>query len=238
MTTLRPGPVGRTVATVLVAAAVLSGCGVAASAHPRVPTTHPPAPTTTSTTAPLPPVAPVVWTPCGSLQCGWVTVPLDYADPEGPTIQIAVARHPAEVPSERIGSLVINPGGPGGSGVDDLPNELSVMPTTLLDRFDIVSFDPRGVERSDPVSCAPAPPTTPTTPTTTTPTTTPTGGPGTSGQLIDPVPTTPAAEAALLTNDRAFAAQCERASAGILPVVGTVDTARDLDRIRQALGDT
>jgi pimeloyl-ACP methyl ester carboxylesterase len=160
-----------------------------------------------------------------------VTVPLDYARPEGPTIQIAVARHPAEEPSERIGSLVINPGGPGGSGIDDLPNELSVMPAELLDRFDIVSFDPRGVERSDPVSCAPSAPTTPTT------TTTVGGGSGPSGQLIDPVPTTPAAEVALLANDRAFAAQCERASAGILPYVGTVDAARDLDRIRQALGD-
>ena len=225
----RSRPSARALATLLLAAALVSGCSGAASARPTVPSTHPSAPSTTTTTVPLPPVVPVVWTPCGGLQCGWVTVPLDYARPAGPTIQIAVARHPAEEPSERIGSLVINPGGPGGSGIDDLPNELSVMPAELLDRFDIVSFDPRGVERSDPVSCAPSAPTTPT----------PTvgGGSGPSGQLIDPVPTTPAAEVALLANDRTFAAQCERASAGILPYVGTVDTARDLDRIRQALGD-
>ena len=159
------------------------------------------------------------WTPCGDLQCGSVTVPLDYARPDGATIQIAVARHPAEIPSERIGSIVINPGGPGGSGIDDLPNELSVLTSGLLDRFDIVSFDPRGVQRSSPVTCS-------------------TGqSSGPVGQLIDPVPTTPAAQLALLQNDQDFAAECEHLSGAILPYVGTVDTARDLDRIRAALGD-
>jgi pimeloyl-ACP methyl ester carboxylesterase len=148
-----------------------------------------------------------------------VTVPLDYANPGGPTLQIAIARHPAEDPSERIGSLVINPGGPGTSGIDDLPNELSVLTPELLDRFDIVSFDPRGVERSSPVSCAAS------------------GGSGTGGQMIDPVPNMPAAEEALLRNDQEFATQCQRDSGSILPYVGTVDTARDLDRIRAALGD-
>ncbi len=183
--------------------------------HRSAPTT----PTTTSTTEPPLPVSPVQWAPCGNLQCGSVTVPLDYAHPEGATIQIALGRHPAEVPSERIGSIVINPGGPGGSGIDDLPNELSVLTPGLLDRFDIVSFDPRGVERSSPVTCS-------------------TGqGAGPVGRLIDPVPATPAAQLALLQNDQGFASACERLSGSILPYVGTVDTARDLDRIRAALGD-
>ena len=188
--------------------------------HPS-PTTS----TTTTTTQPPLPVTPVQWTTCGDLQCGSVTVPLDYARPDGPTLQIAVARHPADDPSERIGSLVINPGGPGTSGIDDLPNELSVLTPGLLDHFDIVSFDPRGVERSSPVTC--------------------TGGGsgsggsggGGSGQLIDPVPTTPAAQQDLLQNDQEFAAQCQRSSGVILPYVDTADTARDLDRIRAALGD-
>jgi pimeloyl-ACP methyl ester carboxylesterase len=183
--------------------------------HRSTPTTS----TTTTTGEPLLPVSPVEWTPCGDLQCSSVTVPVDYTRPDGVTIQIAVARHPAEVPSERIGSLVINPGGPGGSGIDDLQNELSVLTPGLLDRFDVVSFDPRGVERSSPVTCS-------------------TGqSSGPVGQLIDPVPTTPAAEQALLQNDRNFGAACDRLSSGILPYVGTVDTARDLDRIRAALGD-
>jgi pimeloyl-ACP methyl ester carboxylesterase len=177
-----------------------------------------PAPPTSTTEPPLP-ITPVTWTPCGNLQCGSVTAPLDYAHPQGAIIQIAVARHPADVPSQRIGSLVINPGGPGGSGIDDLHNELSVLTAGVLQRFDIVSFDPRGVERSSPVSCTGG------------------GGSGSSGPPIDPVPTTPAAQQALLQNDQSFATQCEQASGSILPFLGTVDTARDLDRMRAALGD-
>ncbi|HEV2370362.1 MAG TPA: hypothetical protein VGR90_10840, partial [Acidimicrobiales bacterium] len=103
-------------------------------------TTSPPS-TTTTTTAPVAdtfPVAPLAWTGCGSLQCASLPVPLDYADPGGARITVAVARQPARVPSQRIGSLVINPGGPGGSGIDDLPTELRVLTSTLQDRFDIV----------------------------------------------------------------------------------------------------
>lgn len=204
-----------------VVAAVLAGC-----AGPETTAAHPvtakrvvrPVPAAPTTTEPPLPVQPVQWVPCGDLQCGSVTVPLDYDRPDGATLQIAVARHPAEVPSERIGSLVINPGGPGASGIDDLPNELSELTPELLDRFDIVSFDPRGVDRSSPVTCS-------------------TGSGAASGPSIDPVPTTPVAQRALLRNDEAFAAQCETDSGKILPYVGTVDTARDLDRIRQALGD-
>jgi pimeloyl-ACP methyl ester carboxylesterase len=215
--TARIGPV-------LVAVVLLAACSGPESAGPhRTPATLDPSvhlsPITTSTTQPPLPVQPVTWVPCGALQCGTVAVPLDYADPGGTVIQIAVARHPAEVPSERIGSLVINPGGPGASGIDDLPDELSVLTPGLLDRFDIVSFDPRGVERSSPVQCSA------------------TGGSPSSGQLIDPVPTTAAAQLALLRNDQTFAAQCQKDSGSILPYVGTVDTARDLDRIRAALGD-
>ncbi len=204
---------------------LLAGCADPTStASPRSSTApdpavrlRPAAPTTT--TEPSLPVTPVRWTLCGGLQCGSVTVPLDYEHPEGPTLLIAVARHPAEVPAERIGSLVINPGGPGGSGIDDLPNELSVLTAGVLARFDVVSFDPRGVERSSPVTCSAG------------------GGPGSPGQQPDPVPTTPAAEQALLGIDQAYAAQCEKVSGSILPYVGTVDTARDLDRVRAALGD-
>jgi pimeloyl-ACP methyl ester carboxylesterase len=161
------------------------------------------------------------------LQCGSVTVPLDYSHPDGPTIQIALARHPADVPSERIGSLVINPGGPGGSGINDLPNELLALAPEVLDRFDIVSFDPRGVDRSSPVTCSSG-----------SSSTTSSGSSSPPQPGIDPVPTTPAARQALLSNDRAFAAQCQHYSGAILPFVGTVDAARDLDRIRAALGDT
>ncbi len=171
--------------------------------------------TTTTTEAPLP-VTPVQWTTCGDdLQCGSVTAPLDYTHPDGSTIQIAVERRPANDPSARIGSLVINPGGPGTSGVSDMANELSVMPPALLDDFDIVTFDPRGVDRSSPVGC----------------------GPPTSGSSPNPVPTTPAGQQALWAADKDYAAACEQYSGSILPYVGTVEAADDLDRIRAALGD-
>ena len=177
--------------------------------------------TTTTTTAPqAPPVTPIAWSSCnGGLQCGTLVVPLDYANPRGPTIPIAVARHPAEVPNARIGSLVIDPGGPGVSGIDDMANELSSLTPQLLADFDIVLFDPRGVERSDPLTCgekAGSPPTT----------------------LADPVPTTPSQEAVTIAGLKQFAAACEQASANVLPHVGSVDAARDMDQLRAALGDS
>ena len=185
-------------------------------ARPATTTTSlPPAPTTTL------PVVPVSWTACqGGLQCGSVTAPLDYADPAGPTIQIALARHPAEDPAARLGSIVVNPGGPGGSGIDDLPAELSVMTSGLLRDFDVVSFDPRGVDRSAPVTCGETG-----------------GGQAAPGPLPDPVPSTAAARRQVLAEDGAYAQACEKASGSVLPHVGTVDAARDLDRIRAALGD-
>jgi pimeloyl-ACP methyl ester carboxylesterase len=221
-----PQAVGR-IALITALTLTLAGCvRVASTTTPSTPAGPDPAvhlsptvPSSTTTTQPPLPVTPVQWAPCGNLQCGSVTAPLDYADPAGASVQIAVARAPAAVPSERIGSLVINPGGPGGSGIDDLPNELSALTADVRDRFDIVSFDPRGVERSSPVTCTSG------------------GGTGSSGQLIDPVPTTPAAQLALLGNDQAFAKQCEQGSGSLLAHVGTVDTARDLDRMRAALGD-
>ncbi len=184
---------------------------------------HSPASSTTSpttTTVPGPPVTPIVWRPCQQgLECGSVAVPLDYAEPEGPTIQIAVAEHPAEDPASDLGPLVINPGGPGASGIDDLPDELSVLTPALLEHFDIVSFDPRGVDRSDPVTCGET-----------------SGSDVPQGLLPDPVPQDTAAEQSVLADDQAYARACAKASGDLLAYVGTVDTARDLDRIRAALG--
>jgi pimeloyl-ACP methyl ester carboxylesterase len=203
---------------------LLGGCTVAVkqgSATTSTTVVSPVTTATTSTTEPPLPVTPVKWSDCGSgLQCGSVTVPLDYSHPQGTTISIAVERHPAEVPSQRIGSLVINPGGPGGSGIDDLPNELGVLTSGLLDDFDVVSFDPRGVQRSEPVACGSS------------------GGPAdTTSALPDPAPTTADAQQALLSNAEDYASQCDEDSGTLLPYVGTVETAQDLDRIRAALGD-
>jgi pimeloyl-ACP methyl ester carboxylesterase len=215
------------------AAALLGGAVTTAgcSTSPRDPSAGPTrhrhvasTSTTTSTTTPTvtePPVTPIDWTPCnGDLQCGNLIVPLDYADPDnGQTISIAVARHPAEAPADRIGSLVIDPGGPGVSGIDDMANELSALTPGLLDDFDVVMFDPRGVDRSDPVTCGETP-----------------GAP--PAALADPVPTTPGAEATTIAGDRQYAAACKKASGAVLPYVGSVEAARDMERLRIALGDS
>ena len=225
---LAPGPRWAVALAVAVVGLVAAACGdttLPAASSPTRPATVTTGGPTTTTLPPQPPVTPVAWAPCGgTLQCGTVAVPLDYADPGAATIEIAVARQPALDPAQRIGSLVINPGGPGDSGIDDLKNELAVLTPGLLDRFDIVSFDPRGVQRSSPVLCE--------APSTSTPAA-PTG----QTELPDPAPTTAAGVAALVAGDRSYAAECQKVSGSILPYVGTVDTARDLDRIRQALGD-
>lgn len=164
----------------------------------------------------------LVWKPCtGSLsgqgvQCATLQVPLDYSNPSGPTIGIALDRVPAS--GKPIGSLLVNPGGPGGSGLDFLPAIAPQLSPQLRAHFDIVGFDPRGVGASEPVVC------------------------GTGAELdrylsVDEDPATQAGVNALIAADRAFAAGCKAHTGPVLAHVGTVDAARDMDRIRQALGD-
>ncbi|MEU5364146.1 alpha/beta hydrolase [Streptomyces sp. NPDC005925] len=147
------------------------------------------------------------------LQCGKVTVPLDYARPAGGTLDLAVARYRAT--GAPRGSVVLNFGGPGGPGVGELAAGGKVF-MELTDNYDVVSFDPRGVGRSSPVSCgagfedlAEA-----------------TDG---DGDVDDPQPE--------LAQLRRAAQECEKNSGPVLRHMGTVDTARDLDVIRAALGD-
>ena len=108
--------------------------------------------------ASLPDIAPIDWGDCDAQaapwQCATIEVPLDYrADAGSETISIAVTRLPASVPADRIGSLVLNPGGPGGSGLDLAWSYASLFPPALTDAFDLVGFDPRGVGRSTAVDC-------------------------------------------------------------------------------------
>ena len=105
-------------------------------------------------------VRPIHWSPChrdlGPFECGMVNVPLDHDQPQGARTQIAMVRLPASNPSERIGSLFVNPGGPGGSGVDlVLFAGPFLFPPPVNERFDLVGFDPRGVARSAGVRCLP-----------------------------------------------------------------------------------
>ncbi|MEV7442280.1 alpha/beta hydrolase [Streptomyces sp. NPDC091204] len=157
------------------------------------------------------PVPPKDW------QCATLDVPLDYADPGGETIPIALIRAKARDQKNRLGSLVFNFGGPGGSGVATLPGAAKEY-EALRARYDLVSFDPRGVGASAPVRCED------------------------DKQLDvyyaqDSSPDTPEEEKAYVDNIRKYQEACKKNSARLLPHVGTPDAARDLDRIRQALGD-
>src|SRR5690349_7940492 len=96
----------------------------------------------------------VSWSACrDGFQCATVPAPLDYDHPHGVQIGISVIRLPAAEPRQRIGSLLLNPGGPGGSGVDFARAVAKFLPLELRARFDIVGFDPRGIYRSTPLRC-------------------------------------------------------------------------------------
>ncbi|MFJ8139924.1 alpha/beta hydrolase [Streptomyces sp. NPDC096013] len=151
-------------------------------------------------------------------QCATMKAPLDWNKPKGDTIGIALVRAKASGDkSKRIGSLVFNFGGPGGSGVTTLPsfgNDYAALRT----RYDLVSFDPRGVGRSAGVECE------------------------SDSQLDqyfqqDATPDTAAERTKLLANTKQFNAACEKNSKKMLPQVRTTDAARDMDLMRQVLGD-
>ncbi|UUU19535.1 alpha/beta hydrolase [Streptomyces sp. DSM 40750] len=147
------------------------------------------------------------------LRCGKVTVPLDYARPKAGTLDLAMARYRATGDSR--GSLLLNFGGPGGPGVPELAYGGEEF-MDLTNGYDLVSFDPRGVGRSSPVSC----------------------GDGTHEALeaTDNGEDSNNPQAALKQLRRAAAA-CKKHSGPVLPYIGTLNASRDLDVMRAALGD-
>ncbi len=184
-------------------------------------TTTAPVPTTT-TTEPAGDPAPLVWAPCGgSIECATLTVPLDYAHPRVATIPVALNRQRATNPSQRIGSLVINPGGPGEAGTALLGRDLGALTPSVRARFDVVEMDPRGVGNSGGFRCQDD---------------TEAHGSG-AGTKVDPVPVTPEGRAALVAADRGYAQACAKAAGPYLGFIGTSSVARDLEQLRKALGD-
>ncbi|WP_255952295.1 alpha/beta hydrolase [Streptomyces odontomachi] len=151
-------------------------------------------------------------------QCATLKAPLDWQHPKGSTIGIALIRATASGPkNRRIGSLIFNFGGPGGSGVTTLP-AFGTEYNKLRTRYDLVSFDPRGVGRSAGVRCK------------------------NDKQLDayfqqDSTPDTSAERTAFVRSTKSFNAACERNSGKLLPHVGTEDAARDMNLMRQVLGD-
>jgi pimeloyl-ACP methyl ester carboxylesterase len=163
-----------------------------------------------------PPPDPVkpTWKSCNGFECSTLEVPLDYAAPSGEKIKLALKRSRAR--GQRIGSLLINPGGPGGSAVDFLTSFVQVAGPALLQRFDVVAFDPRGVGASTPIECH-----------------------STLQKLIatDPSPDDEAEWQASDAAAKVFADECAQKYGKILPFLGTVNVARDMDQVRAALGD-
>lgn len=217
----------RTTTTFLVVASLLAACAdggddEVAEAAPtddptttvvleEAPTTSPP-PSTDALNGFVP--APLAWAPCGrSLECATLAVPLDWERADGPTIDLAVTRIPADG-DDPLGAIATNPGGPGASGNDFISGGL--FSDELTERFDTLSWDPRGVGGSAPVRC--------------------------DDDAIDDFvrldtdPDTPEEDAALDEGAAAVAASCEAGSGDILPYVGTGSVARDLEAIRRAYG--
>ncbi len=167
------------------------------------------------------------WEDCGDgFWCGTFEVPVDYDDPAGERLEIAVKRLPASG-DDRIGSLVLNPGGPGGSGLGYVTSASAAVSKQLRERFDIVGFDPRGVGQSTPVYCL------------------------SSAELDeyfgfqfdsvdgdgDPTEVTDAGVEEIADLNRDFVEACRERSGDLIHHVGTADVARDMDVLRELLGD-
>ncbi|MFF4817588.1 alpha/beta hydrolase [Kitasatospora sp. NPDC001309] len=163
------------------------------------------------------------WTTCQGpvdprQQCADLTVPLDYNDPDGRQITLAVSRIATAKPGLRRGVLLTVPGGPGGSGTGLPTSAVGRLPQSVLDRYDLVGFDPRGVGGSTPVSC----------------------GLDHSDLAMVKLRPWPAVDGSIDTNlatARRVAETCARNGGPVLRSISTANEARDIDRIRQALGE-
>ena len=222
-------------ASISLVTAVVSTTATGASGSPegQKPTTTVPIPTVPVPPAPpaapppalpMPPAPALQWGPCEEdvdpeFECATMNVPLDYANPSGQQIGIAVIRLPA-APGLREGAVLLNPGGPGGSGYDFAANASVALDRELGlgGRFDLVGFDPRGVDRSGGLRCQ-------------------TDAEIDLSVYFDDTPDSPDEAAQLDALDRAFGAACLAAYGDTLRHYSTDNTARDMDMIRAGLGD-
>lgn len=228
--TSRPSRAGSVVAAGVVLLLTLSGCALELSADDEPDAL----PSPTLSPSPLspprdgdPPSAALAdyyaqkvdWQECrDDAECATVKVPLDYDDPNSNSIELSVLRVPAKSPSQRVGSLVVNPGGPGGSGVDYAATASSYFGPELLQAFDVVGFDPRGVGESTPIQCL-------------------------SDEELDefvaadPDPETPAEVREGNDLLQEFGQGCVAESGKLASHISTVEAAKDIDIIRAVVGD-
>ena len=153
-----------------------------------------------------------------SFECGRTPVPIDHDQPEGEELPLFLVRATLGERTEQTGHLVVNPGGPGGSGADAAIGLALTLPEPVLQQFSLVGFDPRGVGLSTPVECIP---------------------PDLKEEMFstEPRPTTAEEIDAAFDLAERVAAGCEEEYGEALGIFNTVDTARDMDRLREALGD-
>ena len=167
-------------------------------------------------------VNPIEWKPCdGStstkVECGNIEVPFDYADPEQGSFVLYVKKHNATSPADRIGSMMVNPGGPGFGGSSLADDAQYYFSQDLIDRFDIIAWDPRGTGETTPaVNCV-----------------------DTFDEYfgLDSPPETPEEKQALIDASQAFNDKCEENSGTILPYISTKASAQDINSLRLALGE-
>jgi pimeloyl-ACP methyl ester carboxylesterase len=147
-------------------------------------------------------------------QCATLQVPVDWSDPSGPTFGLALARRTAK--GQRVGSLIFGPGGPGDSGVDRIRTGISRFSAELQNRFDIVSFDPRGIARSNPVRCSA----------------------GLLSQQPSPIINSQREFDQTIAYNRELAKDCKANTGPVFDHIDALQTVRDLDAIRVALGES
>ena len=147
-------------------------------------------------------------------QCTTLQVPVDWAHPNGPTFGLALARRTAKS-ADRVGALIFGPGGPGDSGVERIRTGIGRFSENLQDRFDIVSFDPRGIARSNPVKCSAA----------------------LLAKQPSPIIKSQAEFDQTIRYNKELSKDCRANTGPVYDHIDTLQTVRDLDAIRQALGE-
>jgi pimeloyl-ACP methyl ester carboxylesterase len=198
---------------------LVAGCGIIAMDSDAAP----PTPGQTATASPVSgPLAvfynqQVVWKNCGNADCATIKVPVDYADPTGPTVDLAAVRVKAS--GDKIGTLFVNPGGPGGSAVDYAKAADYIVSSDIRAHYDIVGIDPRGVAKSDPIHCS------------------------TDEQIdelmaADGTPDSPSEEQQIVDESRQLGANCAANGGELYAHMGTPDAARDMDIARAVVGDS
>ncbi|WP_326622014.1 alpha/beta hydrolase [Streptomyces decoyicus] len=183
-----------------------------------------PDPAPAATRSPSVPAPRLDWRPCAqdrAFDCATAKVPLDYRRPGGRTIELAVVKRKATAPGSRIGTLFFSPGGPGGPGTVQMPQVYKHFPQQVRERFDIVSWDPRGIGNSTAVNCFDSPEE---------------AAAWTAGRPAG-FPVGAQQRRTWIAAYRDLARRCHRHDPELLRHVSTFDTALDLDQLRRAVGD-